>query len=379
MQENIDFNPDVPVYQQIADHVRTQLALGKLKPDERLPAIRALAEKLTVDPGTVSRAYQELERDGIITSRRGSGSYISPFGGEKHLTEQRHQRLSLVIEKAILESLGLGFTPEEIETAFTLNMADWQARRTQTTVKKTVAGKNIKVIRFHGSHDLSVELLAHHLHLLYPDLHFDTTFVGSLPGLIALERGEADIAGAHLLDEETGEFNIPIIRRLIPDETVVLVNLVKRIQGLMVASGNPKHILGIKDIARKDITFINRQKGSGTRLLLDSQLRMLKIKPSHIRGYERSETTHVGVAGLISKGEADAGMGVQSAASVTGLDFLPLFKEHYDLVALKDTFKSLPLDLVVETVKSEKFRKMLNSIPGCDTSETGTLKIVRPK
>jgi molybdate-binding protein/DNA-binding transcriptional regulator YhcF (GntR family) len=380
MIRDIDFKPDEPVYSQITDYIRTQVALGKFKPDERLPAIRVFADKLGIDPGTVARAYRELEQEGTIISRRGSGSFISARGSEKHLTEQRRQRLSLVIEKSILESLGLGFSPEDIETAFTLSLAAWQARRKPSAkTKPATSQKRIKTIRFQGSHDLSVELLAHHFDMLYPNLHFNTTFVGSMEGLIALERGEADIAGAHLLDEETGEFNIPIIQRLMPNETVVLMNLVQRIQGLMVAPGNPKRILGIKDITRKELTFMNRQKGSGTRILLDTQLRSLKIKSSKIKGYEHEETTHMAVAAIIARGEADVGLGVQSAASVAGLDFIPLFKERYDLVALKETFDSSPLSHVLEIVESENFRAMLNSITGCDTGETGKIKIVKPK
>lgn len=327
---DIKLLPDQPVYLQIADHVRTQVAMRKLRPGERLPPIRELAQKLEVDPGTVARAYTELEREGVITSRRGGGSFVSAATGGNRLTQlrfNRSDRLSSVVEKAILESLGLGFSVEDIETTFTLHLASWRELRSQSPGKRrTAAARPGKEIRFVGSHDLAVELLARHLGTLYPDTHFTTAFVGSLSGLVALECREADIAGAHLMDEDSGQFNIPFVKRIMPNEAVVLMNLMQRIQGLMVARGNPKYILGVQDLKRPDITFVNRQKGSGTRILLDSRLLRLGIAPAKIKGYEREEKTHMAVASLVSQGNADAGLGAQSAASVAGLDFIPLLK-----------------------------------------------------
>lgn len=164
-----------------------------------------------------------------------------------------------------------------------------------------------------------------------------------------------------------------------PNETVVLVNLVQRVQGLMLAPKNPKHILGIEDLSRPDITFVNRQKGSGTRILFDSRLLRMGMAPAEIRGYEHEETTHMGVASLIAQGQADAGLGAQSAASVVGLDFIPLLKERYDLVALQQTFQQPPLRKLYEAISSDEFRNMLRSMPGYDVSETGKIITVSPR
>ncbi|MDP2743651.1 MAG: substrate-binding domain-containing protein [Dehalococcoidia bacterium] len=377
---DINFHPDEALYLQIADHFRRQIALGRLLPGHRLPAIRELAQRLGLDPGTAARAYQELERQGIITSRRGGGSFVAAGASEKHLPEQQRKRLGTLLEKPIMEALGLGFTTEDIETAFTMRLAEWRERRIQSSAKtKTKTPRLPDEVRFSGSHDIAVELLASHLSSLHPDIRLTTSFVGSLAGLMALEYRDADIAGAHLMDTESGEFNVPFIRKLMPSETVVLVNLMQRVQGLMLAPGNPKHIAGIHDLKRPGITFVNRQKGSGTRMLLDSRLLSLGIAPAKITGYKREESTHIGVATLIAGGQADAGLGAESAAGATGLDFIPLLKERYDLVALQETFGQPTMQRLLEVVRSQSFRKMLDSIGGYDLSDTGTTTVISPK
>jgi molybdate-binding protein/DNA-binding transcriptional regulator YhcF (GntR family) len=379
MDWNLIVQPDKSAYRQIADYVRTQVALGKLKPDERLPAIRELSRELKLDPGTVARAYRELEQEGTIVTRHGKGSFIAAAVKGKSVTEPRQRRLSVVVEKAILESLGLGFSVEDIETAFTLHLAGWRERRSPAdSTKRHLPAIPRRTIRFAGSHDLAVELLAVHLGTLNPGVHLTTSFVGSLAGLMALERNEADIAGAHLFDEETAEYNVSYVKKLMPNETVILLNLVQRIQGLMVKSGNPKHILSIRDLTRPDITFVNRQKGSGTRILLDAQLRHQGISQAKVKGYNREEITHSAVAGAVARDTADVGLGAQSSASAVGLDFIPLVKERYDLIMLKDIMESAPFNLIPEVVRSEAFLAMLGSMPGYDISETGRIITVHP-
>ncbi len=362
-----------PAYQQIADFVRKQVALGQLRPGERLPAIRELAQRLGLDPGTVARAYQELERDGAIIARGRSGSFIAEA---RRLGRSERGHLTAAVDRAILDGLGLGFTHEEIASAFATRLAGWRERR--QLAKRQPVPVRTDLLRFSGSHDLAVELLVTHMKSLYPGVRINTSFVGSLGGLVALECGEADIAGAHLLDEESGQFNIPFIRRLMPSETVAVMNLVQRIQGLMVAPDNPKQIISLADLKRPDVSFVNRQKGSGTRIYLDSQLLRLGISPDQIRGFEREETTHVGVAAAVAEGKADSGMGTQSAAASAGLDFIPLMKERYDLICLKEHFDRSPLAWLAVTVRSRDFKAMLNSMPGYDTSDTGEVRFVGP-
>jgi molybdate-binding protein/DNA-binding transcriptional regulator YhcF (GntR family) len=369
---------DEPIYLDIANALKRQIALGELKPGSRLPSIRVYAGTLGVHPGTVARAYRELENDGVITSRAGGGSFVALPAASAGASEQRQRRLKDIAEKAIIEASGLGFGTDELATAFTLRLAEWREKRAcsnQSTKKRFQIGPGI---RFSGSHDLAVELLSVRFNSLHPGHGLTTRFTGSLAGLIALECGEADIAGIHLLDEETGQYNIPYVRRLMPNETVVAMNLMWRMQGLMVAPGNPKGVLGIADLRRPDIVFVNRQKGSGTRMLIDSKLNALGIQPEEVRGYEHEEITHIATASQVSRGAADAGFGAQSAASTAGIDFIPLFKESYDLITLKDVSERPGLAELHAMVASEVFRNILMSLPGYDVTDTGKKTVIQP-
>jgi putative molybdopterin biosynthesis protein len=231
-------------------------------------------------------------------------------------------------------------------------------------------------ILFTGSHDLTIGVLEDTLRAAHPELKISTTNVGSLGGLGALKRREAHLAGSHLLDPKTGAYNLPDIRRLLPRTKVRVVTLVRREQGLMVAPGNPKGIRSLKDLARPDVTFVNRQPGAGTRVLLDSRLRKLRLDPKRIRGYEREEHTHMAVAVAVRSGLADAALGIKSAAAALGLDFLPIEVEDYDLVLLRDFAGSEPGQRLLEAVRSDAFRAAVAKLPGYDTSVTGREKRV---
>ncbi|MFC1935158.1 molybdopterin biosynthesis protein [Chloroflexota bacterium] len=222
-----------------------------------------------------------------------------------------------------------------------------------------------------GSHDLTLDLLASELRRVNPQISLSSSNVGSLGGLLALQRGEAHLAGSHLLDEETGEYNVSYIRRVLADRKVALVNLVYRQQGLLVARGNPHGITGLKDLLRKDMSYINRQRGSGTRVLLDYELRRLGISTDDIKGYQREEFTHTGVAAAVASGTADVGLGILAAARALGLDFVPLLKERYDLVVPAEQYNSPLMQPLLETIRSPDFRAKVEQLGGYDTSEMG--------
>ena len=224
-----------------------------------------------------------------------------------------------------------------------------------------------------GSHDLTLDLLASHIHRQHPGLTLSSSNVGSLGGLIALSRGEAHLAGSHLLDEQTGEYNIPFIRRYLKGRSVVVMNLVRRVQGLIVPIGNPKGVSSVEDLARKDITFVNRQRGSGTRVLLDYRLDQLGIKGEEISGYDREEYTHLAVAAAVSAGRADTGLGILSAARAMGLDFVPLLTEQYDLVIPKEYYDSDLLQPLLALVRGQELRQEVDALGGHDTTTMGTL------
>ena len=181
------------------------------------------------------------------------------------------------------------------------------------------------------------------------------------------------MAGCHLLDEETGEYNLPFIRRILPGQDVVLVNLVYRQQGLMVRKGNPKGIHGIEDLSRSDVIIVNRQRGAGTRVLLDLRLRELGIEPESVRGYEKEVETHTAVAAAVASGSADVGMGIFSAARALELDFLPLAKERFDLAIPADRYSSEEVAVLLTTLGSNEFKSVVHELGGYDTSDTGQI------
>jgi len=223
-----------------------------------------------------------------------------------------------------------------------------------------------------GSHDNTLDILANFLKKRYPRFSLSSAHVGSLGGLIALKRGEAHIAGTHLLHEETGEYNIPFIKRLLPEKKIILVNLVYREQGLLVLKGNPKKIKGFEDLLRDDVKFINRQSGSGTRLLTDKYLKELKIDPRKIKGYEKEEFTHMGVASAVLSGIADTGLGILAASKALGLDFIPVAKERYDIAIPERFYSSEMIQKLLEIIRSDmEFKKAVAELGGYDITDMG--------
>jgi putative molybdopterin biosynthesis protein len=232
-----------------------------------------------------------------------------------------------------------------------------------------------RTIRLSGSHDLSLTLLGDWLHAEHPDLRFAVTNVGSLLGLVALMQHEAHLAGSHLLDEETGDFNIGPVRRLLGAQGlhVVILGFVARIQGILVARGNPKQIGGLTDLQRDDVTFVNRQGGAGTRILLDYQLHKLGIEPAQVRGYAREETTHLAVATAVAQGAADCGMGIQAAAQALNVDFIPIVEERFDLVIPVEHFESALLAPLLALLRRRDtaFRNRVTALGGYNTQPMG--------
>ena len=224
-----------------------------------------------------------------------------------------------------------------------------------------------------GSHDPIIDIAADIMHSRNKRFFLSSSNVGSTGGLMALKTGETHVAPTHLLDMETGEYNRTYLKKYVPHKKIALVKCVNRIQGFMVEKGNPKNITKFEDLERKDVKFVNRQRGSGTRLLLDYNLNKLYIDFKNIKGYYREEFTHLAVAAAVEAGDADAGLGVYSAANMMGLDFIPVCNEEYDL-AIPEEY--LELDIIkefIETIKSEEFKEKLDELGGYDYSNTGTI------
>ena len=222
-----------------------------------------------------------------------------------------------------------------------------------------------------GSHDLTLDILANLLGRFYPPIFFSSHPVGSLGGILAIKNGICHMAGIHLLDPDTGEYNFPYIRNYLKGIDLRVIHLVYREQGLIVQKGNPRKIQRLEDLLRKEIIFINRQKGSGTRILLDHTIKNLSLDPNQIQGYEKEEFTHIAVASTVASGIADAGLGILPAAKALGLDFIPIGTERYDILIPSIYFKDEKIQRVIETIRSDEFKKMVSQMGGYDVSRTG--------
>ncbi len=227
-----------------------------------------------------------------------------------------------------------------------------------------------------GSHDLTLDLLAQFL--AERGRRLVTANVGSQGGLVALRRGEAHLAGSHLLDPATGEFNIVYIREYMPGIAVKVVALAGRQQGLVVRRGNPKRIRKLEDLSRPDLKFVNRQRGAGTRVLLDYHLKRAGISPDSIQGYNQEEYTHLGVAAAVASGRADCGLAIAAAARALELDFVPLFQERYDLVMPKQYAESDLLAPLFAVLGEHEFREGVAKLPGYDVSVMGSVVVEDP-
>ena len=227
-----------------------------------------------------------------------------------------------------------------------------------------------------GSHDMTLDLLAQYLAVPNHGARtrrLASANVGSLGGLVALRRGEAHLAGSHLLDPETGEYNLSYVRQYLPETPVQIIAWVGREQGLLVRKGNPQAIRGLEDLSRPGVRFVNRQRGAGTRVLLDYHLNRLGTASAQIEGYEQEEYTHLAVAAAVASGRADCGLGIMAAARALELDFIPLFTERYDLVIPCRFLEGDLLAPLFDLMHSSEFQRVVQSLDGYDVSQMGQI------
>jgi putative molybdopterin biosynthesis protein len=264
---------------------------------------------------------------------------------------------------SLVRADGLLVVPSGVEGHHAGEEVEIELLRSLTQIERTIVAI--------GSHDMILDLAASQLRAGDPNVTLASGNVGSMGGLIALRDGLCHLAGSHLLDPETGEYTLPYIDRVLAGREVAVVRLVHREQGLLVAPGNPLGLSGVADLARPGLRYVNRQRGAGTRVLLDYELARAGIDPDAIAGYGREEPTHLAVAAAIASDRADCGMGVLAASRAFGLDFVPVTSEPYDLVLAVESVDDPLLTPFWELLSSEEFRSAVENLGGYDTAEMG--------
>lgn len=361
---------EVYLYRQITEYIRREIQSGALKPGDRLPSVKQMAARWDCTVGTAQRAYQELARQGLVTSRPGQGTRVIGSWPAGAATVDPLRRISLVnrAEAFLLETLTAGYTKEEAESAIRQALERWQVAKSQPPVDH--AGS----LHFAGSHDPVISWLASNFSEIAPGYSLACEFNGSLGGLLALAESKADLAGCHLLDEQSGEYNLPFVRRFFPSQKVALVTLAHRRLGLILPPGNPAGVIGLADLRDRRLRLANRQPGSGTRVWLDQALHRLDIAPEAIAGYQEAWMTHSAVARQVAEGQADVGVGLEAAARSYGLDFILLAHERYDLVLTEAGMQLLPARRLIDWLESPEGRQAIEANGGHDTRATGRIE-----
>ena len=226
-----------------------------------------------------------------------------------------------------------------------------------------------------GSHDMILDVMNDMMAERFPGMNLSGTHVGSMAGLMVLLRGETVIAPTHLLDEETGEYNISYIEKIFPGEKMALIKGVDRIQGIMVKKGNPLGIKGVEDLTR--VRYVNRQRGAGTRVLLDYKLKQAGITPDMIDGYDKEAATHMAVAALVASDEIDAGMGIKSAADAMGLDFVEVGTEEYDFAIRQENLELPQVRAFRQILESKEFHEKLEKMGGYGWHQAGRIVLIK--
>lgn len=322
------------------------------------------------------RSYlKQLERNADTVEAILSRRLVSSL---KH-TEYVRLKLGMVDDKLIATPLsrGAGVTMS-LARADGILVIPQNSEGVEAGEKVTVElMKNIDDIRNTivsiGSHDLIMDIIGSLIHRRNSKYNLTSAHVGSMGGLMSLRKGEAHMAPIHLLDEASGLYNISYIKRLLPNEEMTLIKGVKRIQGIMVKQGNPKNIKDFNDLVRGDVVFVNRQKGAGTRILVDYLLKKEGINQENIIGYDREMTTHMSVAASVSSGAADAGVGVFSAAKTMGLDFIPIGEEEYDFAVPSKYIDNDMFLLFIDILRSEEFKSILADLGGYGSEGIGDI------
>ena len=358
------------LYRQIAGSLRQDILRGRLHPGDRLPGIREMTVQWGCTQGTVQKAYQDLVQQGLVVSRPGQGTHVAAGALPRADAPLRIAGLVHRAESFLLEVLTAGFTPAEAEQAVRLALDRWR------TLADTPPEYAQSELRFVGSHDPAVALLAARASEIAPGFMLHVSFTGSLGGLMALARGEAAIAGSHLWDEETDTYNAPFVRRLLPGRRIALLTLAHRSLGLLSRPDDARPLAALSDLTEPKVRFVNRQRGSGTRVWLDAQLRRHGIDTTRVVGYGDEVSTHGEAAMVVAEGRADVGLAVQAAAIAYGLRFAALTQERYDLVVPAEIWDTPGIQSLWQWLRGASAIAAIDALGGYDTTHIGEVEWV---
>ncbi len=364
----------IPIYQKIIEEIRQDILEGRLQSGDRLPTVREMMRQQNCTSGTVQRAYQELLRQGLITSQPGKGTHISGRLDLGFIQSQAPLRLANMVHRAeafLLDSITAGYSLAEVQSTFNIALDRWRVLQEAAAVPR-----DPQVIRFAGSHDMAMVWLSEHMEEIAPGASLPLTFAGSLHGLMILAEGNSEIAGCHLWDEESNTYNEPYLRRLFPGKRMAIIHLANRKIGFIVAPGNPHQLRRLEDLTHPGVRFINRQSGSGTRVWLDATLQKTGIEAQKILGYANEKSTHAQLAQEIAENRADVGIGLESAAAAYRLGFVPLVEECYDLVTFAGLVEHPILAKIILWMNSAQGKEKLSVLPGYDFRGMGKTRFL---
>ncbi len=361
-----------PLYQQIAEAIRQEILYGRLRAGDALPTVRDLAGEWRCTPGTVQKAYQELVQQGLVVSQPGRGTRVAAAlaAPAAVLTPLRQAGLVNQAEAFLLQALSGGYAPDEVEAALRSALDRWRAVASEPSPPLG------RVLRFTGSHDPAVSAMAALFGGIAPGHMLRLTFNGSLGGLIALAEGAADLAGSHLWDDATDTYNAATVQRLLPGQRLALLTLAHRRLGLIVPPGNPAGLTGLEELAAGRWRFVNRQRGTGTRVWLEAQLQRRGLSWGDQASSAGEVTTHFEVARAVAEGRADVGLGIEAAALAYGLGFVGLTTEPYEFVIPAGVWGHPAVQALTQWLATAEARAMMTTLGGYDVAEAGRVRWV---